>query len=342
MIDNVEEMENNFHILSFNYKQLPLEEREDFIKKGYKNIVEKYIQEGEIKGYVSVETCLRVELYLETNKDFELENLKNEFKIEKMKLYNGCDAIKHLLNVICGLESIIKGEDQILAQLKKAYLYGLEKHKTSKLLNIIFNQAIETGKKFRSESKISEKNLSLDSIAVKFLKSKIGTFEGKKIFIIGVGDLSQSILALLHKTEGCHLTITNRSDHKSMEIQKIFSGTKTAKFDEKYEVVKDSDIIISATSAPHLILVEEKLKEILKDGKNRIFLDLAVPRDIDVEINSYNNVELYHLENIWEKYNKNVEKRDEVVEKYFYIIEDQLKKIYEKLEKRNKYAVKDI
>lgn len=333
-----ENTKNRFYILSFNYKHFPLEEREKFIKKGYKDIIENYKNTNKIKGYVALETCLRVELYLEITKEFEIEKLKKDFKSENVKVYSGNEAVEYLLRVICGLESIIKGEDQILTQLKKAYFLHLEEEKTSALLNIIFNNAIETGKKFRNESKINEKNISLDSITVKFIKTKFDSLENKKIFIIGVGDLSQSILALLHKFGNCELTMTNRSMHKSIEILKLFNGIKLTEFNKKYDVVKESDIIISATSAPHLVLVEEKMKDILNDGKKRFFLDLAVPRDIDIKIGSYENVSLYHLEDIWETYNTNIEKRDEIVKQYFYIIEEQLTKIFEKIEKQNKYG----
>lgn len=87
-----------------------------------------------------------------------------------------------------------------------------------------------------------------------------------------------------------------------------------------------------------MIIEKAKIEDILNDGKKRFFLDLAVPRDIEISIGEFENVSLYHLEDIWDEYNKNVEKRDEIVEKYFYIIEEQLKKIAEKLEKRRKYT----
>ena len=291
-----------------------------------------------IKGYVAVETCLRVELYLDVSREFEIERLKRDFRVEKMKDYEGTEAVHYLLRVICGLDSIIKGEDQILVQLKKAYFEALDKETTSSFLNIIFNQAIETGKRFRAESRINEKNISLDSIAVKFIKTKFESLEDKKVFVIGVGDLSQSILALLHKMNNCHLTMTNRSLKKSIELQKVFPDVQTAEFSEKYNIIKNMDIVISATSAPHLIIEKAKIEDILNDGKKRFFLDLAVPRDIEISIGEFENVSLYHLEDIWDEYNKNVEKRDEIVEKYFYIIEEQLKKIAEKLEKRRKYT----
>lgn len=333
-----ENLVKNFYILSFSYKNLSLEEREKFVKEGYRHILGEYLEKRVIKGYVAVETCLRVELYLDVSREFEIERLKRDFRVEKMKDYEGTEAVHYLLRVICGLDSIIKGEDQILVQLKKAYFEALDKETTSSFLNIIFNQAIETGKRFRAESRINEKNISLDSIAVKFIKTKFESLEDKKVFVIGVGDLSQSILALLHKMNNCHLTMTNRSLKKSIELQKVFPDVQTAEFSEKYNIIKNMDIVISATSAPHLIIEKAKIEDILNDGKKRFFLDLAVPRDIEISIGEFENVSLYHLEDIWDEYNKNVEKRDEIVEKYFYIIEEQLKKIVEKLEKRRKYT----
>ena len=333
-----ENLVKNFYILSFSYKNLSLEEREKFVKEGYRHILGEYLEKRVINGYVAVETCLRIELYLDVSGEFEIERLKRDFRVEKMKDYEGTEAVHYLLRVICGLDSIIKGEDQILVQLKKAYFEALDKETTSSFLNIIFNQAIETGKRFRAESRINEKNISLDSIAVKFIKTKFESLEDKKVFVIGVGDLSQSILALLHKMNNCHLTMTNRSLKKSIELQKVFPDVQTAEFSEKYNIIKNMDIVISATSAPHLIIEKAKIEDILNDGKKRFFLDLAVPRDIEISIGEFENVSLYHLEDIWDEYNKNVEKRDEIVEKYFYIIEDQLKKIAEKLEKRRKYT----
>lgn len=333
-----ENLVKNFYILSFSYKNLSLEEREKFVKEGYRHILGEYLEKRVIKGYVAVETCLRVELYLDVSREFEIERLKRDFRVEKMKDYEGTEAVHYLLRVICGLDSIIKGEDQILVQLKKAYFEALDKETTSSFLNIIFNQAIETGKRFRAESRINEKNISLDSIAVKFIKTKFESLEDKKVFVIGVGDLSQSILALLHKMNNCHLTMTNRSLKKSIELQKVFPDVQTAEFSEKYNIIKNMDIVISATSAPHLIIEKAKIEDILNDGKKRFFLDLAVPRDIEISIGEFENVSLYHLEDIWDEYNKNVEKRDEIVETYFYIIEEQLKKIAEKLEKRRKYT----
>ena len=310
------------------------------MRSKYKEILEDYLQKGLIKGYIATETCLRVEMYLEITEKLDIEELRSRFNAKSTLECRGKEAIKYLFEVICGLDSVIKGEDQVLAQIKKSYLAHLENKKTSSFLNIIFNSAIEVGKKFRAESKITEKNLSLDSISVKFIKNKFGELDGKRIFVIGVGDLSQSILAILHKYDNCNLIMTNRSNRKSIELKKVFNNVETAEFKEKYDVVEKSDIVISATSAPHLILEKDKMGKILSDGKKRFFLDLAVPRDIETSIGEASNTMLYHLDDIWEEYNKNVKKRDKVVDEFYYIIDEQYKETIEKLLKREKYLKK--
>ena len=90
-------IEKNFYILSFNYKHLPLEVREAFIKNGYKNIIEQYKLEKKILGYVAVETCLRIELYIEIGENFDLNEMKQDFKVEKVKIYNGNEAIYYFI-----------------------------------------------------------------------------------------------------------------------------------------------------------------------------------------------------------------------------------------------------
>ena len=328
----------NFFVISFSYKKMSIEERENFVKSKYKIKIENFFEKGDILGYVIVETCLRIEIYLETKKDFEINNLICQFDFQNINFLKNDAAVFHLFDVICGLDSVIKGEDQVLAQIKKAYFKCLENKKTSKLLNIIFNSAIETGKRFRTESKINEKNMSLDSISVKFIKEKVKNIEDKTIFIIGVGDLTQSILTLFHKMGHKNLIVTNRSERKSTELKKVYDNIRTAKFSQKYEFIQKSDIIISATSAPHLIVEDNGIKEILCDKKERFFLDLAVPRDIDKKIADFKNVFLYNLDDIWELYNQNVEKREQIVENFFYIIKEQLEKLKIKLEKQKKYS----
>lgn len=312
---------NDFYALSINYKDYELEERERFVRKNLSGILEEYFQNSQIEGYVVLETCLRVEIYLDISAGFSLADLLEKLEIQA-QIKNGKEAVRYLFNLICGLESIIKGEDQILSQIRKSYLNQMNNNKTSKSMNNIFNKAIQAGKKFRFESSITSHNLSLDAISVKFIHSKFDDISNKKVFIIGVGELSSQILAILYKSGVKEIAITNRSKHKAETLHMNYKGVKLVDYSEKYEQISDSDIIISATSAPHFIVKESELKDILNDGKHRFFLDLAVPRDIDLEVGHYESVTLFHLEDIWKAYNKNVENRNDIAEEYYYIIDN--------------------
>ena len=317
----------NFNVVSVNYKDFTLEQREEFLKRNYKERLKEYFFKSDIKGYVILETCLRIEIYFEKSHKFSSENFLKDMGLSRdIKIFNGEEALKYLMNVSCGLESVIKGEDQILSQLKKSYSENLEKKKTSKILNTIFNKAIQTGKKFRTVSKINTQNLSLDGISVKFIREKFKDFSEKKVFIIGIGELSQSILALLYKIGVKEIAVTNRTRHKSLEVNHKYKDIKLVYFSDKYKEIKDSDIIISATSAPHLVIKADKLELVVADVRERFFLDLAVPRDIDPKIATFKNTTLCHLEDLWEVYNNNLENRENISEKYSYVIEEQIEK----------------
>ena len=109
---------------------MPLEERENFVRSKYKEILEEYLQKELIKGYIATETCLRVEMYLEITEKLDIEELRSRFNAKSTLECRGKEAIKYLFEVICGLDSVIKGEDQVLAQIKKSYLAHLENKKT--------------------------------------------------------------------------------------------------------------------------------------------------------------------------------------------------------------------
>lgn len=331
---------NKFHVISINYKKLDITEREEFIKNGYMNILEKMFKDGIIHGYVSVETCLRIEIYIDLDwnkQNIDIENIKDMLNVKRAQIFQGDEALKHLLEVICGLDSIIKGEDQILSQVKKSYLRYLQEKRTSSIINIIFNHAIETGKKFRNVSKIAERNMSLDSIAIKFIEEKYEKLSGKTVFVIGVGELSQSILSILHKRGNVNLLITNRSNKRSLEIKRQYKGVENIQFLDKYDAIERADVIISATAAPHFVVTKSGMEDKAMTNKKRVFLDLAVPRDVDISISNENTM-VYHLEDIWKEYNKNVDKRNDIVEEYMYIINEQFLKIKEKLMNKIKFT----
>ena len=331
----------NIIIIGVSHENLSLLERENFMKTRPKYIIEKLYTEKKINAYINLSTCLRTEFYIELNSNINAEEIKNLFSVE-MIVKKGIEAIEYLFKVSCGFYSVIKGEDQILAQVKSAYSEALENEHSSKFLNIIFNKAVELGKKFRTKSMIAHNALSLEAISLKFIKSKFPNIENKNIFIIGIGELAQDILTLLTKEQLKNIYIANRTYHKAEQIKKKFDIVNIIDYKEKYDEMIKADVIISATSAPHIVVEYDKFVPQMKENKDYLFIDLAVPRDVDERLANFKNIEIHNLDDIWEVYNQNSINRDKLLEDYSYLIEEQMEKLikslnYYKEEKTNTF-----
>ena len=268
----------------------------------------------------------------------EAEEIKKLFHIEKLYIKRAFKAIDYLFKLSCGFYSIIKGEDQILAQIKFAHSEALENNHSSKLMNIIFNKTIELGKKFRTESNIAHNALSLEAISLKFIKSKFKDIKDKNIFILGVGELSQDILKILLKDKLENIYITNRTYHTAEQIKNKFQNINLIDYKEKYDGLVKADIIISATSAPHYVVEYEKFISKMSKEKEYLFLDLAVPRDVDEKLTKHENINIFNLDDVWDAYNKNVCNRDKLLEEYSHLIEEQKEKLIEKIKNSLKYS----
>ncbi|MGL5175782.1 MAG: glutamyl-tRNA reductase [Cetobacterium sp.] len=313
----------NFIVFGITHQSLDLCQRENFIQNDPTSLVERLFKDGKIVGYVNLSTCLRVEYYLHLDKNYSLEKFRKDVGLEDIFIKQGHEAVNYLFRVTCGFESVIKGEDQILAQIKKAQLTSMENKISSSNINVIFNKAIELGKKFRNKSKICHNALSLEAISLKFIKNKVTDLKDKKILILGVGDLARDIMELITKEEYSSLTITNRSYHKALEVSNIYNADVIS-FENKLEEVAKSDIIISATSAPHAIIKKEEILPLLNEDKEYIFLDLAVPRDIEEELNDLGNINLYNIDDVWGVYYENLENRENLLTKYEYMLSEQM------------------
>lgn len=315
---------NSLVVFGISHHELNSAEREIFIKQAPENIIHALFQKGKLTGYINLSTCLRVEFYLQVSDTFSIDELLENFTFKKgIFIKSGEEAADYLFKVSCGFFSVIKGEDQILAQIKKAHMQALEKKTSSKILNTVFNKAIELGKKFRTESKICHNALSLEAISLKFIKESIGFLTDKKVLILGIGDLAQAILYLLVKEGVKNITITNRTHHKALEVQSVFN-VNVIGFENKGIAAAQSDVIISATSAPHLVLTKEEILPLLQKNKKYTFLDLAMPRDIDPALEENKNISLFNLDDIWSVYNKNLKTRDELMNSYSFLIDQQM------------------
>lgn len=315
-----------FTVYGINHKDLSLEEREKFVIdfKPHKKLKEllnnKLAQDG-----LLLSTCLRNEFYFWE----EEEELSKTFEnIKGLSILKGLPALNHLFRITCGFESAIPGEEQILSQIKKAYIEKIEKGERPSPLNNIFNKAIALGKKFRTLSKINENSISVESIGIKESEKFFGNIKDKNIFIVGAGEIASSLTKILIK-KGCKdISVIKRKNCLIKDKVNLFD------FSDKLSLLYKSDIVFSTTSAPHYIfeLGELEIEKLIY--KRRIFIDFAVPRDIDPKIGHIENQALINLDDLNNILSSSYEKRCLICEEYQWLIDLAIEKTLEWYKRR--------
>lgn len=309
----------NIAVVGVNHNSAPIHIREKVSFTESKKIDgTNYLLDHGIKEVIILSTCNRSEIYIVgENIDKKIEIVKDFyedfFECSDIRPYlfdkKDNDAIFHIYSVSSGLDSIVLGEDQILGQAKEALLFSMELGFSGKILNKLFREAITTAKNIKCNTKISENPLSISYIGVKFLKEKLGSLENKKALIIGIGKMS--ILALRHLLEEnlSEIYITNRSHKKLLDIKNEFPSVKTVEYENRYEILKDMDIAITATASPHTVV---KGKDMPKIDNNLYIMDIALPRDVEDSVNEIKNVNVYDIDDLKKISEENEQKRLEL------------------------------
>lgn len=322
-------MENleNFTVYGINHKDLGLEEREKFVIdfKPHKKLKE-LLQNNLAQDGLLLSTCLRNEFYFWEEND---ELSKSFESIKGLTVLRGLHALRHLFRITCGFESAIPGEEQILSQIKKAYIEKIEKGERPSPLNNIFNKAIALGKKFRTLSKINENSISVESIGIKECEQYFGNIRDKNILIVGAGEIASALVKILTK-KGCNnISVIKRKNCLIKDKVDLFD------FSYKLELLYNSDIVFSTTSAPHYIFELEEIDVEKITNKKRIFIDFAVPRDIDPSIGHLNKQNLINLDNLNNISSNSYEKRCQICEEYQWLLDLGIEKTLEWYRRRN-------
>jgi glutamyl-tRNA reductase len=233
------------------------------------------------------------------------------------------NIVRHLYRVASGLESALLGERAIQGQLKTAYRYALDKYRLSSSLNRLFQTAIYTGKRSRNETKISEGAVSHSQITVDILKLENVDLRNKTVCIIGVNKLTENILKYLVACGANSIFLANRNMEKATALAAKYNGTAIY-LDKKLPMLRFTDILICATSAPHIIVHRH---EIPQDKKMLIF-DLAFPRDVDEHVRAMATVKLFDLEDMEKFASRSLTHRNNEVNKVERIIEEEIAEYY--------------
>ena len=259
---------------------------------------------------VILSTCNRVEIYAATAHEPRraFAGLR-EFLIRTHdyrdpladELYQFADqqGVEHLFKVASGLDSMVLGETEILGQLKKAYDLALQHQHTGARLNKAFQRAFNVAKHIRTETNIQRGSISVASVAVELAEKIFDSLNERQVMVIGAGETSEKAARALLSRGAHSVIVSNRSHDRAVALAAELGG-RAVHFEEWASEFANIDIVISSTSAPHYVLDRVKLEPLmaLRRGRPLLLIDIAVPRDIEPEVNFLEDVYLYNIDDL--------------------------------------------
>ena len=299
-------------LLGLNHKTAPVELRERlaFSKDETSTALEALQKYPVISEVLLLSTCNRVEVLMATvNTSAAVENVKtyiSEFKDVPVTQFDaalyikeGEAAVRHVFRVASSLDSMMVGEPQILGQIKEAYRLATLKKTSGVILNRLLHRTFFVSKRVRSETGIGDHAVSISYAAIELGRKIFGSLEGKKALLIGAGEMAELVVEQLVSNRVRDIIVANRTFERGVELARKFNG-KAIRFEEIADFLKLTDIIISSTGSSDFIIKRGQLKGFIRSRRNRpiFFIDIAVPRDIDPEINRLANSYVYDIDDL--------------------------------------------
>jgi len=219
----------------------------------------------------------------------------------------------------------VMGEAQILGQVKEAFRQALAGNFTGIALNRLMHRAFRTAKRVRTETGIAANPVSVSFAAVELAKKIFGTLAGKKVLVIGAGEMAELTLTHLIGNGAEEITVANRTVLQASALAEKYHGNAVG-LANLTEALSDADIVISSTGAPEYIVTAEMVRQCLRKRKNRLLflIDIAVPRDIDPAVDDVSNVYLYNIDNLQDIVDENIKNRHREALKAEQIVEEEV------------------
>ncbi len=323
-------------LIGLNHKTAPVHIREclAFSDEETHAALSRLRKYPDIEEAMLFSTCNRVELLLaakaaapaiEVAKVF-LADFKqlplNDFD-DSLYLHNGDDAIRHVFRVAASLDSMVVGEPQILGQIKAAYRAATQAKSSGVVLNRLLHRTFFVAKRIRSETGIGDNAVSISYAAVELGRKIFNQLEGKRVLLIGAGEMAELAVEHLIRQHIGAIFVANRTFERGVALADAFSGT-AIRFEEIPEYLSQVDIIISSTGAQQYVIDRDQVKSVMRRRRNRpiFFIDIAVPRDIDPQINTLNNTYVYDIDDLKGVIDENIEDRNKEAIKAERIIDE--------------------
>ncbi len=308
MKDPFEKLEKAFFVAGVNHRTAPVEVRERMaVAHPDREEVSRMLQlKAGLSEVVVLWTCNRVEVYGVTSRGTEVdvgllfECLAREAPSLSAHVYcqHGDDAVAHLFKVASGLDSMVMGETQVTGQVRDAYEAARKSKLTGKVLNSVFQKALQTAKAVRTRTSLGRGARSVGGVAVAHAREVLGE-EGlsrHRVLMVGAGEMAECCLRHLQKKGECEVVVANRSIERAQKLAQEFEG-QAVPFEARYEAMADVDVVISSTGSAQTVINRRGVEAVMA-SRNRplMLIDIAVPRDIDTEVGDIDGVHLHDID----------------------------------------------
>jgi glutamyl-tRNA reductase len=296
-------------LIGINHKTAPIELRER-IAISREELPETTRALAAVPGVAEcmiVSTCNRVEIVasIESSEADLTAFLHRHFGLDPALLaphiyqHRDQEAVRHLFRVAASLDSMVVGEPQILGQVKEAFAVARASGTVGAHLEHLLQSAFAAAKKVRSETEIGSSSVSIASVAVELARKIFGSLQGRTVFLVGAGKMSELAARHLVQQGAGAILVTNRTMERARQLAEPFNG-RVIPFDQLYETATEADIVISSTGAPHPIFRREHGQQFMHRRRNRpmFFIDIAVPRDVDPAVNKLDGIFVYDIDDL--------------------------------------------
>jgi glutamyl-tRNA reductase len=313
---------SNIILIGANHKTAPVELREKLAFSADQTVeaLQYFKKDPDIRECLVFSTCNRMEfLYIpdsgeQIDKIIEFIARHKQIAPEQFRsalyIHQGDDAIQHLFRVASSLDSMVVGEPQILGQIKQAYRIAVKENASGVLLNRLMHKSFSIAKKVRKETGIGDNAVSISYAAIELANKIFSDLSQKSVMLLGAGEMAELAVEHLISNKVKKIVVANRTFKNAVALARKFNG-QAVKFEERQDALAQVDIIISSTGATEYVMTKEQVRAAMKKRQHNtlFFIDIAVPRDIDPDINSISNAYVYDIDDLKNIVESNIEQR---------------------------------
>jgi glutamyl-tRNA reductase len=329
----------NIAVVGLSHKTAPVEIREKLSipEPQTESAIANLTSYPHIDEVAILSTCNRLEIYIVASETDQGIREVTQFLSEHSKLPVASlrqhlfvllheDAVMHIMRVSAGLDSLVLGEGQILAQVKNTHKLGQQYNGIKTILNRLFKQAITAGKRVRTETSIGTGAVSISSAAVELAQIKVANLAACRVAILGAGKMSRLLVQHLISKGAGQISIVNRSRERAQELAQQFCDQpiRTHLLSEMMTVIAESDLVFTSTSATEPILERAKLEVVLEPGRPLMLFDISVPRNVHSDVNELANVQAFNVDDLKAVVAQNYESRRKMAQEAEKLLEEEV------------------